>query len=423
MAKRPSKQTAKAEPALTTRALDHGEAASGAASLRAGFCFTSHDDLAFALGFPHFKYLTEDTEDPRAEAERLLIHGYPYQHVAYPRKAVERLLRALALPVAFDLTPDAVVLRPEAVAALDRSEPMTEGEALSILSSILTKDCPPPSAPVMHLLCEAMFGPDKVSSAILKALESIRTELWISYGHVLQESIDVLALMSLRLTSAGQDQTLSALRDLQSKVLERAKQGFDVTAAERDLATSPNSVVPVVDGRSDPVAWRAEMLRRKALKQHVDLVRGGANGCGFDVANQTDIVTPPRPVFRASAEAVKAARLKRKDEPWYSLPDPRLVFLGGDDVYRVERDLWSRAQTPTPPAEAQAIILERFGRIRSPVTVELALDMAAKSRAKAAAKAWLLAHLDDARPVLDGLAKGSSRLAKDAKDFLGKLPS
>lgn len=416
MAKRPSKQAAAAEPALTTRALDHGEAASGAAAVRAGFCFTSHDDLAFALGFPHFKYLTSDTADPRAEAERLLIHGYPYQHVAYPRGAVERLLRALALPVAYDLTPDAVVLRPEAVAALDRAEPMTKGEALTILSSVLAREpCPPPSTPVILLLCEAMFGPDEVSSAILKALESLPTARWISHGHVLKDTIDTLALMSLRLTPSGSEQALSALRALQSKVLEGAKQGFDAAAAERDLAAAPNT--------SDPAAYRAELLRRKVLKQHIDLVRDGANGCGFDVATQTDIVTPPRPVFRASAEAVKAARLKRKDEPWYSLPDPRLVFLGGDDVYRVERDLWSRAQTPTPPAEAQAIILERFGRIRSPVTVELALDMAAKSRAKAAAKAWLLAHLDDARPVLDGLAKGSSRLAKDAKDFLGKLPS
>ena len=109
-------------------------------------------------------------------------------------------------------------------------------------------------------------------------------------------------------------------------------------------------------------------------------------------------------------------------EPVGLIPDPRLVFIGGEDVYRVEVDLWSK-YTRVAPGEAHPITLDRFGRIRSPLTVELALDMSVRSRAKAQAKTWLLEHADYARPVLSALAKSSSRLAKDAADFLGKLPS
>ena len=419
MPKRSSQRVAALPAARFTRALDHGESATGATSRREGFCFVPEDDLAFALGFPHFKYLTDDREDPRVEAERLLLHGYPYLQVSYPAAAATRLIRALHLPMAYDLTPDAAVLRPEAIAALNRPDTMREDEALAIVRSLVTREpCPPPFASVVFLLVEAAFGPDKVAAAILDGLASVPAANWITHGHIQQEMIDTLALMALRLPLPGRDRVYAALHALQARICEEGKRDFDVDAAERELAIPIEQVIPPGDGRVIPPAWREEVQRRRRLKMHVDFVRQQAAGCGFDVLEGRAGVSPPRPVVRASAEAVQAARLQCVTEPWYSLLDPRLVFLGGEVVYRIERQLWTRYTAPTPPTEAQAIILDRFGRIRSPVTVELVLDMAMRSRVKARAKAWLAAHRDDAWPVLEEIARGSTRLAQGAVDVL-----
>jgi hypothetical protein len=130
-------------------------------------------------------------------------------------------------------------------------------------------------------------------------------------------------------------------------------------------------------------------------------------------------VQPPRLVVRAAADVVRRARQADR-EAWYSLPDPRLVFLGGDEVYEVELAHALRPAGPTPPAEAHLLALERFGRIRSPHSVALALDLAAHGRAKAraAARAWLTAHAAFAAPHLHALADGDSARAAGARAAL-----
>ncbi|MGB4773792.1 MAG: hypothetical protein WBP45_01350, partial [Daejeonella sp.] len=123
------KREVKASNAPTSRAFDHGLNAAGASQIKPGFCFTPEDDLAFALGFPHLKFLVDDEQDPRAMAEKLLLDGYPYQHASYGRETAVRLVRALFLPVStkLDSNGNAVAL-PEAIEAMDRNHPLLPEE-------------------------------------------------------------------------------------------------------------------------------------------------------------------------------------------------------------------------------------------------------------------------------------------------------
>jgi hypothetical protein len=126
-------------------------------------------------------------------------------------------------------------------------------------------------------------------------------------------------------------------------------------------------------------------------------------------------------VVRASPVELARVRSARAHEPWYSLPDPRLVFLGGEDVYRVELGLCTRFAAPYAASVAHRLILERFGRIRSPTTVSLVVTLATKSKAKKHALAWLEAHRDFAATHLDLLAAGTSPLAVAARALLPTL--
>lgn len=117
------------------------------------------------------------------------------------------------------------------------------------------------------------------------------------------------------------------------------------------------------------------------------------------------------------------ARARRADaaRPCYSLPDPRLVFLGGDPVYEVELALWPKYGAPYPPSKAHRLILERFGRIKSPHTVALVASMAEKAKAKKEAAAWLARHRAYAVPHLRSLASASTPFASACATALAVL--
>jgi hypothetical protein len=59
-----------------------------------GFAFEPLDDELFALGYPHLALLHEDEEDPIRAAEKLVVDGYPYRQVVFPKRAAVGLLRA-----------------------------------------------------------------------------------------------------------------------------------------------------------------------------------------------------------------------------------------------------------------------------------------------------------------------------------------
>lgn len=266
------------------------------------------------------------------------------------------------------------------------------------------------------------MGLDLVARAIIEGLESIPIEKWISHPHFVRESIEALCFISMRLLPADRKQMIAQLKSLGDLVLKEASRGFDITTAKIDLSVSPERALGFLYDEN-PEGYRIELHRRRVLQEHIDLVEQKAMNCGFDIVRGDQIVSPPRPVVQAEPELVQAARLADQAKSWYTIPDPRLVFLGGEEVYRIELGLWHLDHHLTPPGEAQRFILECLGRIQSPVTTELALYMTMRSKAKTQAKAWFLNHLDYARPILISLAKSSSRLAKGAAELLEKLPA
>lgn len=129
-------------------------------------------------------------------------------------------------------------------------------------------------------------------------------------------------------------------------------------------------------------------------------------------------VQPPMPVLRVPGERVRGARTA-DPKPWYAVPAPRLVSLGGDVVYHVELANWSKYTHPLPAGAAHALIAERFSPIRSALTVELMPDLATRSRAKTAAKSWLKEHAAFAEPTLKRFVAENHPLAPAARAALG----
>lgn len=389
--------------APTSRALEHGDRAAGAAYIKPGFCFDERDDLAFALGFPYLKYLSDDVVDPVAEAERLARDDYPHQQSTYPRGAALRLLRA-------EFTPGA-----------PPTEPIEADEAAAMIADRVEKD-PRPFGEMRYFLIEAFVGPDAVAAGLLRGLRNMPTARWVSHASLSRFGLDALCILSLRLAPEARDGVMSELRELRARVLAEARAGFDPAAAKSELLISPEQKLGYLYGEN-PEGYKAELRRRRALQDRIDFVTRDGADAGFDAVVGMEIIAPPRPILNASAENVRRARVADAAESWYTIPDPRAVFVGGEEVYRVELSRWSAPTPPTPPGSAHRIILDRFGRIRSPLSVELALDMSLRSKAKTDARTWLSIHAEYARPILGQIAGGSSRLAKDAAAAIADLPS
>jgi hypothetical protein len=84
-------------------------------------------------------------------------------------------------------------------------------------------------------------------------------------------------------------------------------------------------------------------------------------------------------------------------------PDPRLSFLGGDEVLAAECSWWNRY---TKPGSHAIFVVERMGRIRSERLLPALLEMTAASNAKREATAWFVEHAGFARDFLEEQAGG-----------------
>jgi hypothetical protein len=82
--------------ARSTHALDAGAKAFGAKLVREGFAASAEMDLAFALGFPHLRYVTDDAADPDPKAAaQAAIDKYGHDaRLVWPRASAIALIRA-----------------------------------------------------------------------------------------------------------------------------------------------------------------------------------------------------------------------------------------------------------------------------------------------------------------------------------------
>jgi hypothetical protein len=385
MAKTTKKTGAAAELKRSTAALIHGGNAFGARHVKAGFGFTPDDDLKFALGWPHLIEIVEDhPDDANAEAEALDIReNGPFLQAAWPREIAARLARALCILTPFDneTKPGYPIPKEETKRALATPGPITADEAKRLIHEQFTA---PFAALWLHralLFFEAFVGPDVVADAVLEELSAMGAARALGHAPSLGEAVLELGFVLLRLPSAAAEQKRARWREL------------------LDAWTS--------GGVQETPTWCPQIL---AASRRVLL---GAEA--FKMGRHLPYFVLDDPAF------VEAQRKVDEGAPWGLVPDPRFVFLGGEGVYRIERRLWGKyTNRQNPPAAVHPLIVERFGAIQSPLTVDLMTDLAATSKARKQALSWFDAHAAFARPHLEQLASGGPS-ADAAKGILSKL--
>jgi hypothetical protein len=357
MAKARTKKAKDAPLTLTTAATVHGKDAYGARFVKDGFSFSADHDLQFALGWPHLYELAKghpDDADPAASA-LAIAKGVPTRSV-WPEATAHRLARALSRGGHSDMKDNPL---PDYLEMLARPEPVTAEEARELLESGFHRR--PHRIERLILICEALVGPDAVVQGTLEALADLPPErVHGNQTNVGHRGLIVLGLVLLRLKPSDRDRRLAEW--------QRLLDGWTT------VSKGPGN--PIVDVSRAVLAPRDFMM---------------SDGPHFH--------------FDDTAATVAWRAAMRGEPTDADYPDPRHVFLGGDEVYRMELEVWPKyANSLNPAGEVHPVIVERFGRIKSPMTVELMLQLANKSKARKAAKAWLAAHADYARPELERLA-------------------
>jgi hypothetical protein len=333
-----------------------------------GFAFEPFDDDLFALGYPHLALLHDDEDDPVEVAEQLVLEGYPYRDVVFPRRAAVGLVRAYRQRPFVLLPTGKPQLVESAAAALRRTDALALDEASELVSSFAAPGIAGVALDTMLYLVESLVGTRETIEFMLAATKRFPPANFFRASQHAAMWVTTMAMM-----------------------LERCP---DATSL-----------------REQACAW--------ADSAGLDPAPRAFTGVG--TLHGEPRVEAPFGVVRASRDAVVNARRADATSPWYGLPDPRLVFLGGDAVYEVELALWPKYGAPYSPSKAHRLILERFGRIQSPLTVALVSAMADKSRAKKEALAWLEQRRDAALPALRSLASAATPYAAACANALKRL--
>jgi len=360
---------------LGSAALQHGEAAFGARFKKPGFAFTADDDLAFALGYPHFFMLADghpDDADPE-KAAPLYVSKHDFEPPMWPREVAARMARGFGLQA----KPDQLKKAYKTAGAL------TEAEARALVKRDLHRE----NGWIQVYLLEALLGPSVVVGAVLDEIERYST------------------------TKRWEDSGLENRSNTPSMLLRLGYLLLRLPAAEEANAR----------GRLEALykAWskRGDSLRETAAEALDVVLHGkeGADRSAYKPDDENVSTGQPLHVLDDPAWIVRAVRASGAPDA-SSTPDPRLVFLGGEEVLALEISWWKKYTK----AGAHAQAVERFGKIKSPRLLPWMLEMSATSKAKTSAAAWFAAHADYARPFLEETANGKSAAAEWAKALLSK---
>jgi hypothetical protein len=371
-----------------TAALMHGDTAEGARYVNPGFAFTPDDDLAFALGFPHFRYLTDghpDDEDAAATAKGLItgITGLNGR-LELPRQVATRLARALPLAAALQWTP----AMDQAVAV---EGPISLDEAKSLITELMARPAVDLSPHVFVWILEGLHGPEPVAEFVIESMEAMdepprfRDFLVHQLGFLfLRARPDVAVALRARVAAVFERWAAASKLPLPLPVAEKNAPNFDWTVRVLDVmlhgaAGATRSLLPIVGG--------------------LDL-RGVAHVLDDSVF-----------VLKMVQQEVKPPKSSR------DYPDARLAFLGGLGVV----DHYAPRVPNLNSAGERKRIIDTFGRIKAPTVVTMIVSLLRTSKAKKEATAWLLAHGEYARPVLEELARGKTEDAALASAVLSEL--
>jgi hypothetical protein len=166
-------------------------------------------------------------------------------------------------------------------------------------------------------------------------------------------------------------------------------------------------------------AWETGSNRfREAARDAIDVVLHGKEGAERSAYKPDDEnISTGQPLFVLDDPAWIVCTVRASGAPdESSTPDPRLTFLGGEEVLALEISWWKKYTQPG----AHAQLVEYFGKIKSPKILPWMLEMSATSKAKASAAAWFAAHADYAKEFLEETAGGKGASADWAKAILAK---
>lgn len=340
-----------------SKALLHGEGAWGAKYVVRGFTRSPETDLLYGLGFPHLRRLDDEHPDNELGLDALeakLITGEP----DVPAVHAERLVRAMGV-LQLDVNGSWCQAAKD---ALQDARPFTEESAAAFVKGQLTKKngaCPYQWHIAFSL--EALVGPDIVAQTIVDVLEPLPDEALIANNMEQTGWAQAACIMLLRTSQVVGD----ALQPRLQKIAAR--------------------------GRAAGPAYAA------SITEAVDVFLNGHRAAGERKHYTTQLTwwsEAPKDVLLSALVAAEPEINK-----WSFSVEPRLAMLGGDAVI----DLYRRKWPVLKDATAQGQLVAWFGEIAHPDIAPLMREMAEKSKAKKAARAWLDA------------AGGSPAAAKPAK--------
>ncbi len=374
----------------STAAFDHGMNAYGARYLRAGFAFSESDDVAFALGFPHVRWLLDghpDDADPAASAKAMILEVTPLnERLEIPRQTAIRLARAVGSEQVWQHR-----WTPEADAVLARSEPIELDEGRELIAGVMRRSSPSFAPQLAAFILEAFHGPEHVAEWIVSAMQSLEEAPRFSDFLIYQ-----LGFLLLRVRP-----------NVYAHLRERVEQVF-VRWARASKLELPLPVAPKVAPNFD------------AALRTLDILLYGAAGAsrslmpiveGLDIRGVAHVVDDPAYVRKIIAQEAKNSGGARK------YFDARLVFLGGLELV----DHYATRVSVLKTAGERARIINTFGAIQAPSVVAMMVDLVGTPKSRKPALAWLIAHKTYAIPMVETLAKGEDPGATTATAILAEL--
>jgi hypothetical protein len=355
------------EESRFARALAHRTQAAGASLLQHAFSFDAEQDLRFALGWPHLKYL--DANHPHDLDGR--THRSSYGLIYPARVASLRLQRRIA--------PNARADR--------RGQPLTADDVRTSIVRELEMLEPPGNTYELLYLAEALFGPELVTNAITETLEQWTPERLAescTYNHV---HAHYLGFGLLRLKAKQTSLVRARLENVYRRAVRKVSAPFAIPSVLRVL---------------DFALHGAEGAERSGKRD---------NGAihPWCLLHVTD-----------SAELVKSHVLRQRRGDVRFFPFVRMAFLSGpgrDEVIDHYARIWS---VLTDAADHRALV-EEFGEVRSEHMLPWMLELSARSRARREALAWFVRHADFARSFLEATARSRRRSAEWAEHVLKRL--
>ncbi|MEZ4318103.1 MAG: hypothetical protein R3F61_11385 [Myxococcota bacterium] len=354
----------------------------GLKSVKKGFCFGAEHDELFALGWPHIRFLTDVNVEPYKPALYHLMQTEFDLRLKWPRSLALALVRAWGIGRLYDISPGHREIREEAQEALWNLDPLTDKEVKELVQTRM--EATPQwvgerATESFVLLAEALTSPQVVAKAIVEALEGMDRSVLFDMLTMPAIVTFQLGYLFLRMPEAEANKLRARLQNVLDTTCDLGPGG------EGKPPRTPchaRSILLVLQGHEAAHALTDHDLRWYTHSQDPVAIRMRAN-------------------------------INRS----FTLPDSRLVWLGGPRILESRFGTMHKKLSSTD----QRWFLEQMSPIKAVEVVPLMLALADESTVRAHARNWILDHRDFALPIVDRLAGVHNPHGEYAKAFLKSL--